>query len=338
MSRANYYIPFLLLAFSILMFTQSFGQEHKVKQYISAGTDLREKGQFSQAIIQYNEALLLNDKHDEANYLMAVTYYDMAKYNECVVHCNKAIRLNSAYDEEAYLLKGKALIKSGKAKDATHVYYKMAVEYPDNYLAYHWLGYAYYKMDDYSNAESALSTALKMNPNDAETHLVMGNMMAKKGERLKSALALVNYLLLKPRGEKSLAVFNSLQQQLTKGLDAKEANIISISMAADANMDEFASADMMNSIYEGKAVELSHDQIVKNTGSLFSKLSSMKKESTFWWEFYVHFYNDMNYDKHIEALSHFISQSQRSEETQQWMAENQHKVSQMIDWVNAYER
>jgi Flp pilus assembly protein TadD/ribosomal protein S18 len=338
MSRAIYQIPFLLFAFSLFMLFPSFGQEHKIKQYLSAGSELRGKGRLTEAIAQYNEALLLNTNHDEANYLMAATYYDMAKYNECVIHCNKAIRLNSAYDQEAYLLKGKALIKIGKPKDATHVYYKMAVEYPDNFLAYHWLGYAYYKMDDYDNAEAALSTALKMNPNDAESHLVMGNMMAKKGERLKSALALVNYLLLEPRGEKSLAVFNSLQQQLAKGLDAKEANIISISMAADANMDEFTSTDVMNFLYEGKASELSHDQIVKNTGSLFSKLSSMKKESTFWWEFYVHFYNDMNYDKHIETLSHFISQSQRSEETQQWITENQHKVSQLIDWVNGYER
>jgi|GEM_PF-5739121 len=338
MSRANYQIHSLLIFLGLFIFFPSIGQEHKIKQYISAGSDFREKGQLNQAITQYNEALLLNDKHDEANYLMAATYYDMAKYNECIVHCNKAIRLNSAYDEESYLLKGKALINSGKAKEATHVYYKMAVEYPENYLAYHWLGYAYYKMEDYNNAEAALFTALNMNPNYAESHLVLGNMMAKKGERLKSALALVNYLLLEPRGEKSLAVFQSLQQQLAKGLDAKDANIISISMAADANMDEFASADMMNSLYEGRTTELSHEQMVKNTGSLFSTLSSMKKESTFWWEFYVHFYNDMNYDKHIDALSHFIAQSQRSEETLQWIGENQHKLSQMIDWVNAYER
>src|SRR6218665_4051220 len=98
----------LLTVFSLLMvLNAAFGQtEQAIQSYLLEGTKLKQHAQYEQAIEKYNQALLLNPKHDQANYLLASTYFDMEKYDACKIYCDKAIHMFSAYEEEAFLLKG----------------------------------------------------------------------------------------------------------------------------------------------------------------------------------------------------------------------------------------
>lgn len=340
MPHKNYFRFSLLLTIFFLLMIASAAfaqQEQAVQRYIAEGSRLKTAGQYTQAIEQYNQALLLNGKHDQANYLMALTYFKMGKYRECIVHCNKAINILSAFEEEAYMLKGQALIMDKKETEAISVYNKMLEEYPDNYLAYYYEATAYLNLNNLDQAEQALSKALIYRPSFADGHLLLGDIMIKKGENLKAVMALTNFLLIEPGGKRAVDVYTKLQKQLPKAF-GNMSDMNMLSLATDASTGEFANASIMEAVMENGQEKSNEIEFSKNAQILLERLSNMKRESSFWWTFYVNFYNDMNYNKHLETLSYFIAQSQYAEETQQWLIANNHKVSAMIDWVNGYDR
>lgn len=342
MPRTNKYfrsIPLtaiLLMLFGFSLFAQ---HEQAIQRYITEGKQLTAEGKYSLALEHYNQALLLNGKHDQANYLMAATYYKLGHYPQCVVHCNKAINLLSAYEEEAYLLKGKALMADNKAEKAVENYDRMLVEFPNNYKAYYQQARAYSTLGKLDDAERVLATALRLRSTYADSHLLLGDVMIKKAEHLKAVMALTNFLLIEPRGKRANETYQKLQKQVSLMLGNKQNDISTLSSITEASFNEFSTIESMVNIMEnGRPHPTDDDWLNNGTTVVYKLLTNMKKESSFWWNFYASFYNDMDYNKHLETLTYFISQSQASEETQTWIAANGSKIGQLIDWVNAYDR
>lgn len=314
----------------------SFGQN--TQKLIQEGNVLRAEKKHAAALEKYREAMLSDMGNAQVHYLMASTFFSLKKYAESVQHCDRIVNMFSPYEEEALLLKGRALLLQEKTSEALQVFLQMMKDYPGNYLAHYYVARSYYKMEKFGTAEEHLTVALSIHPNHADSHLLLGNVMSKKDENIKALMAFTNFLLLEPRGERASEVYARLEKLFPKVL-GKNNDLSSLSTAMEASINQFPSGTAMISVFDGKIPEGQESYLFsKQAKLLFDYLISIKKESSFWWNFYVNFFNDMNYDQHLETLVYFISQSQHGEDNSTWLVQNQLKVSQMIDWINAYDR
>jgi len=350
MNRRNFFSPLslLLIVFSLITFTPALqAQTGELQNLVNQGVNLYDNGKYDEAIEKFEAALKIDPKSDLANYEIALVYFALGKYDRCVEHCDKALGPKSVVEDQAYMLKGNALDMAGKPQEAIKVYQKSIKNNPDNNLTHYNLGLTYYKVNDFENAEKSLQNALQLKNTHAGSHLVLGYLMIDKGERLKSILALFNFLLLEPKGKRAEDAYRRLQDQLSKGVKKTGDNTITISMAPpDGKADEFRSAEMMISLLEAaKTTEKNADKteeqlFVQNTESLFGMLGGLQKDKKgFWWDFYVRFYNDMNEEKHVEALCYFISQTKENNApVQAWLQANAGKVEKLMQWVNGYTR
>ena len=331
---------FLFVWFTAVLRAQIADVQHVVNQ----GVALHDAGKYEAALEKYEQALKQDPKSDAAHYEIAVTYFTLGQYDKSIAHCDK-INDKSPYIDQAYMLKGNALDMAGKPEEAIKIYNKALKSNPDNYLIHYNLGYTYYKTRDFVNAEKSFISALLLKPTHPGSHLLLGYLMIDRGQRLKSILALFNFLLLEPQGKRAEMAYGKLQEQLEKGVSKTSGNTITINVDPNSELDEFGAAEMMVSLLqaakttEANSGKTEEQLFVENTQSLFGILGELQKEKKgFWWDFYVDFFRDMNEDKHVEALCYFISQSQSNGRIHTWLAQNQNKVDQMMDWVNAHPR
>lgn len=341
-------LPILLVVFSLSVFSPILrAQNGEVHNLVTQGVTLFDSGKYEEAVEKFEAALKIDPRSDVANYEMAAAYFALGKYDKCITHCDKALGPNSMFMDAAYMLKGNALDMAGKPQDAIKVYLKSLKNNPDNNLTHYNLGLTYYKLKEFDDSEKSLQNALQIKSTHAASHLLLGYLMEEKGERLKSILALFNFLLLEPKGQRAETAYTVLQEQLSKGVKKTGDNTITISLAPpDGKADDFRTAEMMISLLEAskgteKNADKTEEQVfVQNTESLFGMLGGLQKDKKgFWWDFYVRFYNDMNEEKHVEALCYFISQTkEKNAPVQAWLQANQSKVERLMYWVNGYSR
>ncbi len=101
---------------------------------------------------------------------------------------HEAIRLNANFFD-AYNNLGVALAQSGKWKEAIAAFEKVLTFpfYSSPEIVYQNLGWAYYNLGRYQEAESALKSALRLDPQIALTHYTLG-LLYEKQHRKPDAL------------------------------------------------------------------------------------------------------------------------------------------------------
>lgn len=301
---------------------------------------LQRKGHYQEAVDRYTKAVTINTTYDQAYFHMAESYFSMGRFDECAQYCDLALTNKTAnYADEIYLLKGRALHAAGNYKAATDMFMESLSLNPDNYATYYALANSQYKLDEPDNAENALSMALSLQSTHAESHLLLAQIMEEKGERLKSALALTNFLLLEPKGPRAEKAFADLQTILNADLEKVDSKTPVIRLTADTRLDDLKSAELVASLLHGNAkLDESVGGFVGEAQTLFAMLGALQKnKSDFWWNFYVNFYTDLNDNNLVETLCYYVSQS-AGEESLAWLSLHHTQVEQLFDWVNGYSR
>jgi len=317
-----------------------YAQQPSMQNYMLTAAQLTNEGRFDEAIQKYELVLRKDPKYDRANYEMAQTYFMLGDFGQCIAFCDKALDSKSAYIGEAMLLKGNALAKQGKYNEAIAVYQRALVDNPNDYMLYYRMGLSEHKLNDLAAAEQSLIQSLKLNSTFADSHLALSRVMADRGERLKSVLALVNFLLIEPRGPRADKAFAELREEFSTGVQKNTDESLSISLNAktmDASATEMVATLLADNKHSNKQSEL--EQFVGNAKTLFAMLGAIQKDKTdFWWNFYVRFYNDMNDDRQLETMCYFISQSEPDEWIKDWLGSNHAKIEVLFDWINNYTR
>lgn len=329
----------------ILIICKVYGQGSDLQNLVDQGVHLHDKGDYKGAIEKYKKALEINSKSDLANYEISSSYFALEQYEKAIKHSNKVISEKSNYVDQAYILKGSALDMMGKTKEAIKTYKKGIKAFPENHLLYYNLAYTDYKIKEIKEAEEALQKALVIMPAHASSHLLLGYITNDMGQRVKSLLALYNFLLLEPTGKRASSAFNMLSFQLKKGVKKKSSNEIVITMSADNAKDEFRTAELMLSLLEAsKSIEENENKteielFSDNSKSFFSVLGEMKKDNTgFWWNYYVDFFYALKTAEDMETFGYYISQSRENEQITAWIKSNPEKVEKLLKWNAAYVR
>lgn len=328
-----------------LFICQAYGQTNELQNYVDQGVKLYDHGDYFGAIEQYKKALQIDKNSPLANYEISSTYFALKEYEKAIEHCDRIISAKSNYVDQAYVLKGSALDLSGKSKEAVKTYVKAIKEFPNNHLLYYNLALTFYNLKEYKDAEVALQNALKIKPSHASSHLLLGYVMSDQGNRVKSLLALYNFLLLEPKGNRAKAANELLDFELKKGVKKENEKSITITISDNKESDEFRAAELMLSLLEAsKSLESNekkteYELFTDNTKSFFTVLGELKKDNKgFWWDYYVDFFYSMTNEKHIDAFSYYVTQSKEDEKITSWLEDNKDKVDAFLTWYSNYDR
>lgn len=335
-------LTFFLLLLSVAV---ANAQNAAVENFVNEGIKLHDKKDYEGAVVQFRKALLLDPRSAFANYEIANSYLALKKYEATIAHSNKVIAARRSYVDQAYILKGSALDLAGKPAAAMEVYKEGIKKFGNNHLLYYNFALTAYKLKQYQEAALALQRAVKIDPSHASSHLLLGNIMTLQEHRVKSLLALFNFLLLEPSSSRSAQAYDLLEEQFKKGLKNDGGKPLVKTPGEIKEDEEFTTAALMLNLLESSrnneanktrpAIEL----FVEYSNTFFSILGELKKDKHgFWWDTYVAYYDDLVKNNHTEAFIYYISQLKNIDLYKSWYETNLPKLEAFSTWHTKYER
>ena len=149
--------------------------------FYDRGTVYNSKGNYDHAVADLNEALRLNPKNALAFNNRGSVYYREADYDRAIADYSEAIRLNPN-DAVAFNNRGLAYGWKGDDEQAIADYSEAIRLNPNDADALANRGYAYDNKGDYDHAIADLTEVIRLNPNDAEALANRGYAYAGKGD------------------------------------------------------------------------------------------------------------------------------------------------------------
>ena len=153
--------------------------------YISMGIDNVVKGQYKQALSDFNKALEINPNYAGAYYNRGLVNVILEQKEQAISDFSKAIEINPN-DAEAYYNRGNVFGDMGNLDKAMSDYNKAIELSPENVTAYFNRGMTYWRQDNYEKAISDLNKAIEINPDDAEAYYIRGIANRSNGNYKKA--------------------------------------------------------------------------------------------------------------------------------------------------------
>lgn len=332
------YLKHFLIAATFLISSMAFSESADFAEIIEHGTELYDKGDYKGALDLYKLAQKINAKSGVLNYEMASTYYALKDTTKAIEFCKKSIASNDKLNDQAYVLYGTILEGKGEISEAIEQYKNGIKSYPNSSILYYNLALTYF--DDYNDkaTEENAKQAVFLNPQHANSQLLLGYAMKSQKKRVQAIFAFYNFLLLEPTGKKAETVYEELTKQLALGI-SRDSSQTKIIMPAKSSDEEFRSAEVMLSMIEAnKNTAESKSKIravlfYQNTATFFSFLSQVKQiNPSFWTKYYADFYIAMYKAGHTEAFCYYISQTKYEEDVSIWLKANKKKVDALKTW------
>ncbi len=338
----------------LTLFTLPFyanAQDNPYDTKILEGIELHDKGNYEGAIAKYKEAIKLNKKAALAYYELGLSYYALKDYKKAKKYASKSIKY--AKDERikvsSYLIKGTALDDSGSTKKAIKVYKRGIKDFPDNYLLHYNVGFSYYKIDDFKNAEKALQKALQLNPEHNTSHLLMAYVMGDRGLRVQSLMSLMQFLFLENRTHpvnitnRSIEGYNSFLKQSLGTVTRKDEKSININLFLDKD-DEFSALNLLLSLMQANnqvkadSANLTQTQRVDLFMSDFSEgiAEQAIDKNSFWSSYYVQFFQELNKQELIIPFTKMMQLSTKEDEVISWLSKNKAAIEKLENAFNAF--
>jgi Tfp pilus assembly protein PilF len=333
----------LLVTLTLVLFLTAnlLGQDDKIKEIVTQGTELHDQGKYDEAIAKYKAALEIDKNSTLANYELSYTYMVTEQYENAVKYSKIVIEQNTNNQHEAYVVLGSSLDMLGKPDKAIKAYEEGLIKFPSSNLLNYNLALTTYNQKDYEKAEKAAINAISAKPIHGSSHIILAAIMKAKGQRVKSLLPLYYFLMLEPNSKRSEINYNSLVDQLGQGVKKESEKNINVNVPISSSTDsDFGAAEMMISLLaasrytEENKGKSDMDLFIETNKGFFSILGELKKENTgFWWDLYVTKFYDLVKSDNYEAYSYYISQSTNSEKVNKWIAENTDKMQQFKAWM-----
>jgi tetratricopeptide (TPR) repeat protein len=149
--------------------------------YVTRGNDCANKGQYDEAISDYNKALEINPQYALAYYNRGLAYDSKGQYDQAISDFNKALEINPR-NALTYVGRGMAYGKKGSYDEAISDYTKVLEINPRYAEAYYNRGLLYDNKGQYDQAISDYSKALEINPREASAYYNRGMAFKKKGQ------------------------------------------------------------------------------------------------------------------------------------------------------------
>jgi tetratricopeptide (TPR) repeat protein len=149
--------------------------------YNNLGSALSKKGQFDEAVRQFQEALRIKPDYPQAQINLGVVLSQKGEPGQAIQHLQEAIRLSPNFRDGRYLL-GLALVQNGQLDEAIHQFEETLRVRPDHVGAHYDLGLALGRKGQMDGAIYHLRETIRLSPDHAGAHINLGVALSQKGE------------------------------------------------------------------------------------------------------------------------------------------------------------
>ena len=150
--------------------------------YVNRGAAYNALGQYQRAIEDCNKSILLKSDHPQAYINRGNAYIALGQYEQALKNYNEAIQLKPGY-ADAYNNRGTIYGRLGKYKLAIADFNKAITLRSDNALAYSNKGFAYSVMGEYQLAIEFYSKAITIKSNYADAYYNIAILYFKQGNK-----------------------------------------------------------------------------------------------------------------------------------------------------------
>ncbi|MDI6758520.1 MAG: tetratricopeptide repeat protein [Candidatus Omnitrophota bacterium] len=147
--------------------------------YAKRGLAYFEKKDTAYAISDYTKAIAINPRYEEAYYIRGLAYASQEKFEQAISDYAKAIEINPDY-VQAYINRGFINTNKGNLEQAISDFDKALKINPDIGAVYYLRGAAYANKGNLGQAILDYTKAIEKNPNDAQSYANRGLVCAYK--------------------------------------------------------------------------------------------------------------------------------------------------------------
>jgi tetratricopeptide (TPR) repeat protein len=324
----------LLLTLILLLFIRSYSfaqGNNQANDLIKQGVDLHNAGKYDEAIAKFNEALKADPANGYANYELAFSLYASKKPNDAIPYLEKAAKsASTSLIVPAYALLATIYDEGQQPQKAIETYnaaIKINPAYPQIYYN---LGIAYFRNQQYAEAENSAIEAIKHDPKNASSQRLYALVCFHQNKRANALLGFCCFLLIEPTGPRAAEAFSNIQHIIQGGVlkdnngntainvspkDDKETGTLNLGISltvASAQSKKLAGTDLLE--YE-----------LKSIFALTGQLAEKKTDKTF-------------FDKFFADYLYKLAQSPNMPAFTKMVAEHTPLTSELDSWVKNTER
>jgi tetratricopeptide (TPR) repeat protein len=321
-------------------------------QALRAGAALHDQGKFDEAIARYQQVLAQNPANMTALYELAFSYSARDDYQKALDTARRGIVFKSEQLPLFYDLIGSSLDSMGRPAQAIEAY-KKGVEYvPRAANLYYNMAVTYYEsLKNPDEARRALEKAIGIEPTNADTELLLGQIFESTGYRTPAFFALSKFLIIRPSGEGTLQGYGVWRRLLRAGMEAVRGTARGSAAAPAAQpagkSDEgnFADIDRQFALSQ-VAAQAAMDQgrseidaLVAQVDSILSRIAAHQPRddrSSFVWTHYAPYFIELKEKNFVQPFVYWISQRAPVPGVREWLEANQGRVREYLDWTRQY--
>ncbi|MEH2302214.1 MAG: tetratricopeptide repeat protein [Nostoc sp.] len=137
--------------------------------YVKLGDECFEKGEYPNAITNYNQALQVKSSDVDLYYKRGLAHYQIGDYEAAIADYSQAIQMN-LHDAKSYNKRGLALSQLGRLEEAINDYTQAIIINPNVAVAYKNRAEARSHVGDNQGAIEDYTQAIKINPDYADAY------------------------------------------------------------------------------------------------------------------------------------------------------------------------
>jgi tetratricopeptide (TPR) repeat protein len=319
------------------------------KRLIYEGISLHDQGDFDGAIGKYQEVLKENPDNDWALYELAYSYQAKKEHRKSLEVAYKGAQYKSDKLAGFYMVIGNSLDDLGESKKAVEVYNKGIKLKPDNQLLYYNLALTQARLNNLDESRKNLKKAVYLNPNHASSHVALAQVFNSTQYRTPALFAVMRFLVIEPESRRTPAAYKLFSDILTGGAtQGKNPNEINIFMNLGGKKDEgdFGAVEMTLGLSgavgmtEEKKKKSEAERLIDQLNTFLavvSELDPKDDKSKFTWRYYIPYFIELKKKNFVEPFAYYVSQSTNLKGVPDWLAANQSRVKEFVNWSNSYQ-
>ena len=317
---------------------------NQANDLIKQGVDLHNQGKYAEAIDKFTEVLKTDPDNGYANYEISYSLYASKKPKEAIPHLEKAVQsANASLNVAAYCLLASIYDEDNQSLKSIETYNLAIKINPDYPQIYYNLGIAYFRNQQYTEAENSAIEAIKHNPKNASSQRLYALVTFHQNKRANALLGLCSFLLIEPTGPRAAEAYGNIQHIIQGGVlagangkttitvspqDDRETGTLNMGIqmvVASAKTKNLAGADLLQ--YE-----------LKTIFALTGQLSEKKTDKSFFDKFFAAYFYKLAQSDNMPAFTHTITLTDNKIDNAKWARENAQQINTLAEWLKTTDR
>jgi tetratricopeptide (TPR) repeat protein len=225
--------------------------------------------------------------------------------------------------------------QSAKAVDAYNQAIKINPAYPQIYYN---LGIAYFRNQQFAEAENSAIEAIKHNPKNASSQRLYALVTFHQNKRANALLGFCSFLLLEPTGARAAEAYGNIQHIIQGGVlkDAGGDNSIAISPKDDKETGALNLGISMV-VLSAKSKNLAGPELLeyqlKSIFALAGQLSEKKTDKTFFDQFFADYFYKLAQSNNMPAFTRTVMLTDTKTDNAKWGLQHTQELNAMADWL-----